>query len=158
LALILPGNRPSIALEVEVLESVDRKAAAESKKAAGMLLGLVGDNEAAIQDIERGLGPASGAVGPSRTDAPPPDTGPSSSPTGAAGPPPIARPTAAPVAAPAAETAVPREAHDSNQPPELSMDWIRTAVAQAEAARQNRGAGPGRSDQPRKERPQPGGT
>jgi len=80
----------SIALEVEVLESVDRKAAAESKKAAGMLLGLVGDKEAAIQDID-GLGPASAPSGLREPMPRLPDTGPSSSPTGAAGASPIAR-------------------------------------------------------------------
>lgn len=116
LMLILPENRQSIALQVEVLESVDRQAAAESKKAAGMLLGLVGDNRAAVQEIERQLGIGAGA-----------------------GPPQAAPPAAVTAAGSPSATAAPQPEPDSNQPPELSMDWIRSAVAQAEAARQTKG-------------------
>jgi Tfp pilus assembly protein PilZ len=78
LTLILPEERQSIAFQAEVLKSVDPKAAAASKKATGMFLGLVGDNQTAIQNIEQQLGLMSGAgsAAPSEPAAPSPDTRP----------------------------------------------------------------------------------
>lgn len=141
LELILPGNRASIALQAEVLESVDRQVAAESKKAAGMLLVLISDNQAAIQGIEQQLGIMAdgGSAAASEPAARPPGTRPA--------PPSVEkaeRPPAAPPAAPApadssSETAASPAELGSSQPPDLSMDWIRSAVAQAEAARQTEG-------------------
>jgi HEAT repeat protein len=141
LALILPENRHAIALEAQVLESIDRKTAAESKKAAGMILGLIGDNQAAIQDMERELGimAGTGNITPSEIAAQTSDAGLSPSPPEIEGSTPSAPPDAATGATASAEAAPAREEPDPRQPPELSMDWIRSAVAQAEAARQAEG-------------------
>ncbi|MGE5256407.1 MAG: HEAT repeat domain-containing protein, partial [Hyphomicrobiales bacterium] len=140
--LILPEERQSIAFQAEVLKSVGPKAAAASKKATGIFLGLVGDNQTAIQDIERQLGLMDDAASaaPSESAAPSPDTWTS--------PPPAEKhegqPTAPPAAAAPAASSTTRpgsqDERGSSQLPELSMDWIRSAVGQAEAVRQTEGS------------------
>jgi hypothetical protein len=59
LVLVLPKKGRQISVEAEVIEATDRKIASDEKKAAGMLLSLVGDATAAIQDLERELDIAS---------------------------------------------------------------------------------------------------
>lgn len=119
LALVLPEGKGVVSVEAEVLEATDRMAAADSRKPAGMLLGLVDGPSAAIRELEQALGIAS--AGEDRPALRPTEkTGPSAaSPQRSLEPRPAAGPT-----------------------PELSMDWIRSAVAQAEAARESEGPEP----------------
>jgi HEAT repeat protein/Tfp pilus assembly protein PilZ len=150
LAFVLPERSRRISVEAEVLEATDRKTAADSKKVAGMLLGLVGDETAAIQDLERELGIVSATA-----DVKPPEPPGSARPEeGSPSLPPVEKITPSTATSPAAEPAgkssasaatlqtslEPKQATRSS--PELSMDWIRSAVAQAEAARETQGPDP----------------
>ncbi len=132
LALVLPDTTRPLSLEMKVLESVDRKAGTEMKKACGMLLGVRGDLQAACADLERqmrsvpalmalldeqpGLANATSAR-PSR-----PEPGLHDGSSLNTGPP-----------HPGAAAAGSGPTRDGAA---LSMDWIRTALDQAEAARE----------------------
>jgi HEAT repeat protein len=119
LVLVVPEGKGVVSVETEVLEAADRATAANLKKAAGMLLGLVGGPAAVLRELEQALGIAAAGDEP---PAPPP--------TGKISPS-AANPQKGPAPGPAAGPA-----------PELSMDWIRSAVAQAEAARESEGPEP----------------
>lgn len=150
LALVLPDRSRRIAVEAEVLEATDRKTAADLKKVAGMLLGLVGDETAAIQDLERELGIAPVTADGKTPDPPgaarPGDGSPSLPPTEKVGPSAPTLPAGEPAGKSSASATTPQKSLESKQAtgssPELSMDWIRSAVAQAEAAREAQGPDP----------------
>jgi hypothetical protein len=110
LALMLPDGGGAVSVEAEVTESVDRKAAEAGGKTAGMLLAAVGA-DGAVAELERRLGP-------SRPDAP-------AVPAPAAAPPGNSPPPAPPPPSAAGAPA-----------PGLSMEWLSTALSQAEAVRE----------------------
>ena len=149
LALVLPETNRRISVEAEVLEATDRQAAADTKKVAGMLLGLVGDEAAAIRDLEQELGIAPAADG---NPSDPPGTArsgggvPSLAPIEKITPSAATSPAAQPAGTPSASAATPQRCPEPKQAtgssPELSMDWIRSAVAQAEASRETQGPEP----------------
>ena len=144
LALVLPERSRRISVETEVLEATDRKTAADSKKVAGMLLGLVGDETAAIRDLERELGIASADDdGKPPGAALPRDGSPSIPPTEKITPSAATPPAAEPAGKSSASAATPQRSLEptpaTGSSPELSMDWIRSAVALAEAARETQG-------------------
>ncbi|MFO7710033.1 MAG: hypothetical protein R6V84_17840 [Desulfobacterales bacterium] len=132
LALVIPDSSHPLSLEMKVLESDDRKATAKMEKPCGMLLGVRGDLHAAIKDLEQQMRsvPALESLlnergGPSA--APPPT------------PPHFATklnytrmlhsglPT---------RVATASKSSPAREDPALSMEWIRSAVDQAEAARE----------------------
>ena len=147
LALVLPERSRRISVEAEVLEATNRETAADSKKVAGMLLGLVGDETAAIRDLERELGIVSADDEGKPPDPPgaalPRDGSPSIPPTEKITPSAATPPAAEPAGKSSASAATPQRSLEptpaTGSSPELSMDWIRSAVALAEAARETQG-------------------
>jgi len=112
-----------------------------------MLLGLVGDETAAIRDLERELGIASADDdGKPPGAALPRDGSPSLPPTEKITPSAATPPAAEPAGKSSASAATPQRSLEptpaTGSSPELSMDWIRSAVALAEAARETQGPDP----------------
>ncbi|HSV92491.1 MAG TPA: hypothetical protein VLH81_05425, partial [Desulfobacterales bacterium] len=108
LALMVPDGGPAVALEAEVIESVDRKAAEAGGKTAGMLFAAASP-AAAIAELERRLGVAR---------------------PGAAAAPSVAAKAPAPPARPSPPPA------PSAPAPGLSMEWLTAALSQAEVQRE----------------------
>ena len=126
LVILIPDTPHRLALEMRVIESVDRSAAAAQKKTCGMLLETVGAPRAALEDLTRQM-----QMIPALKDLTKGESPPSS----------------------ATEPAPPRTGGASAPgPAALPMEWIRSAVAQAEAAREREAESPpAKTGEPRKE-------
>ena len=111
LALMVPDGGAAVSVEAEVIESVDRKASEAGGKTAGMLLTAVG-TDGAVAELERRLG----------ISRPGPSVAPAASAAVPKAPPPSA-PDPPPAAVPAPS-------------PALSMQWLSSALAQAETVRE----------------------
>jgi len=133
LNISVPDIEEVLTVEGGVIKTLDEQTAAQLKKPAGMVVGLIGGPEVALQKLNGALSsntyyrmllnlPAS--TGPDKTPPPVPDAGEDDTKK------PITEKTTSEVAAdpePASEPAADNA---------LTMDWIREAIAQEEAARE----------------------
>ena len=118
LALMLPDGGVPVSVETEVLESTDRQAAEVERKPAGMLLAVIGQNEAVIE-LERRLG-VPGPPRPSERTAQAAD----SVPAPADDQPPKPKPPAA-------------ASGQDPSGPALSLEWMGAALSQTAAVRES---------------------
>ncbi len=133
LVFLLPETHDRLTLDMRVIASVDRASAEQQKRACGMLLGTVGNPPAAVEELARqmrSLPALNGLV--AATPVHPASSGTPCATSSAAG-------TGAdpwPTPRPSGPVPPPRQRPSDQEEPALSMGWIRSAVAQAEAARE----------------------
>ena len=129
----IPDIEEVLTVEGGVVKTIDEQAAAQIQKPAGMLVGLIGGAEAALKSLNEALSANTYYRMllnlPAASTEDEPDT-PVSDPVKEAGEKPVAESTATGVAA--EQPGVPEPSSDDA----LTMDWIREAIAQEEAARE----------------------